>query len=258
MNGLEKLCSMVTTRFGKTRKQQKHDNGRYVVYYRVSTKQQGESGLGLEAQRAAAEAYVKQHGGEIIGEYQEVETGKNCKRPEIMRAILHANRSRATLVIAKLDRLARSVWLVCTLLEAGVDFVACDNPHATRLTIHIIASVAEEESRLISERTKAALRAYQARGGQLGPVTFKDRAGWQSKQERSRQRATQQNSEVAFVAYDEVRPIIHNLRSQGLSFQKIADALNKQGFRTRLTGSEWNRVQVKRITDWAGVLSETS
>ena len=257
MNGLEKLCSMVTTRFGKTRKQ-KHDNGRYVVYYRVSTKQQGESGLGLEAQRAAAEAYVKQHGGEIIGEYEEVETGKNCKRPEIMRAILHANRSQATLVIAKLDRLARSVWLTCTLLEAGVNFVACDNPHATRLTIHIIASVAEEESRLISERTKAALRAYQARGGQLGPATFRNRHEWKAKQEQSRQRATLQNSEVAFAAYDEVRPIIHNLRSQGLSFQRIADALNKQGFRTRLTGSEWNRTQVKRISDRAGVLSEIS
>jgi DNA invertase Pin-like site-specific DNA recombinase len=258
MTGLEKLCSMVTTRFGKTRKQKQNDNGRYVVYYRVSTKQQGESGLGLEAQRAAAEAYVKQHDGEIIGEYEEVETGKNCKRPEIMRAILHANRSRATLVIAKLDRLARSVWLTCTLLEAGVDFVACDNPHATRLTIHILSAVAEEETRLISERTKNALAAYKARGGQLGPATFKNREGWRAKQQTARQRATLRNSEVAFVAYDEVRPIIHNLRGQGLSFQRIADALNEQGFRTRLTGSEWNKCQVKRITDRAGVLSEDS
>jgi DNA invertase Pin-like site-specific DNA recombinase len=121
MNGLEKLCSMVTTRFGKTRKQKPNDSKRFVVYYRVSTKQQGESGLGLEAQKAAAEAYVTQHGGEIIGEYEEVETGKNCRRPAIMQAILHANRSWATLVIAKLDRLARNVWLTSTLMESGID-----------------------------------------------------------------------------------------------------------------------------------------
>jgi DNA invertase Pin-like site-specific DNA recombinase len=256
MNGLEILCSMVTTRFGKTRKQKQNDNGRYVVYYRVSTKQQGESGLGLEAQRAAAEAYVKQHGGEIIGEYEEVETGKNCKRPEIMRAILHANRSRATLVIAKLDRLARSVWLTCTLLEAGVDFVACDNPHATRLTVHILAAVAEEEARLISERTKAALRAFRLRGGCLGPMTFKKREEWKPKQEKARKRATRRNSEVADAAYGEVRPLIVSLRGQGRSFQAIADELNQLDHRTR-TGKTWNKSQVKRVVDRACVLPES-
>jgi DNA invertase Pin-like site-specific DNA recombinase len=257
MTGLEKLCSMVTNRLGKTRKQ-KHDSGCYVVYYRVSTKQQGESGLGLEAQRATAEAYIKQRGGTIIGEYQEVETGKDCRRPEIMKAILHSLRSHSTLVIARLDRLARSVWLTSTLLESGIDFVACDNPTASRLTIHILAAVAEEEARLISERTKNALAAYKARGGQLGPTTFKNREGWRAKQREARKRATLRNSEVAFAAYDEVRPIMRNLRSQGLSFQRIADALNKQGFRTRLTGSEWNRTQVKRVADQTGVLSEIS
>jgi DNA invertase Pin-like site-specific DNA recombinase len=254
MNGLEKLCSMVTNRFGKARKQKPNDSNRFVVYYRVSTKQQGESGLGLEAQRAAAEAYVKQRGGEIIGEYQEVETGKNCRRPEIMKAIMHANRSHATLVIAKLDRLSRSLWFTSTLLEAGVDFVACDNPHASKLTLHILASIGEHEAYQISCRTKDALAAYKARGGVLGPATFKDRDGWKPKQEQSRQRATQRNSELAFAAYEEVRPIIQNLRSQGLSFQKIADALNEQGFRTRLTGSEWNRSQVRRVAIQAIVL----
>ena len=92
MNGLEKLCSMVTNRFGKSRKQKQSSNNKYVVYYRVSTKQQGQSGLGLDAQKAAAEAYVREHGGEIIGEYREVETGTNCRsRPEIEKAIMHAN-----------------------------------------------------------------------------------------------------------------------------------------------------------------------
>ena len=178
-----------------------------------------ESGLGLDAQKAAAEAYVKERGGEIIGEYEEVETGKDCKRPEIMKAIMHANRSWATLVIAKLDRLARNVWLTSTLMESGIDFVACDSPQASRLTIHILAAVAEEEARLISERTKNALAAYKARGGVLGPATFRNRHEWKAKQEQSRQRATQRNSEVAIAAYDEIRPIVQNLRGQGLSFQ---------------------------------------
>ena len=168
-------------------------------------------GLGLEAQKAAAEAYVREHGGEIIGEYQEVETGKDCKRPEIMKAILHANRSWATLVIAKLDRLARNVWLTSTLMESGIDFVACDNPTASRLTIHILAAVAEEEARLISERTKAALVLFGLRGGLLGPMTFKDgNLGNRSKRKhgngprsgtlKSRQRLTERSDRLSCFA----------------------------------------------------------
>lgn len=248
MNGLEKLCSMVTNRFGKTRKQKPNDSKRFVVYYRVSTRQQRQSGLGLEAQKAAAEAYVQERGGEIIGEYQEVETGKDCQRPEIMKAILHADRSWATLVIAKLDRLARNVWFTSTLMESGIDFVACDNPQASRLTLHILASISEHEAYQISCRTKDALAAYKARGGVLGPATFRDRDGWKPKQELSRQRATRRNSEVAFAAYDEVRPIILSLRGQGRSFQSIADELNRQDHYTR-TGKFWNKSQVKRVLD---------
>jgi DNA invertase Pin-like site-specific DNA recombinase len=257
MNGLEKLCSMVTNRLGKTRKQKPNDSKRFVVYYRVSTKQQGESGLGLEAQRATAEAYVKQHGGTIIGEYQEVETGKDCRRPEIMKAILHALRSHSTLVIARLDRLARSVWLTSTLLESGIDFVACDNPTASRLTIHILAAVAEEEARLISERTKAALRAFRLRGGRLGPTTFKNREEWKPKQEEARKLATRRNAAIATAAYEEVRPMIFSLRQQGRSFQAIADELNRLDHRTR-TGKSWNKSQVKRVADRTPTLSAIS
>lgn len=252
MTGLEKLCSMVTNRFGKTRKHKQNDGKRFVVYYRVSTKQQGESGLGLDAQRATAETYVKEHGGKIIGEYQEVETGKDCKRPEIMKAILHALRSHSTLVIARLDRLARSVWLTSTLMESGIDFVACDNPQASRLTLHILASVAEEETRLISERTKNALAAHKARGGLLGPATFKNREQWKAKQAEAREQATRRNAEIAAVAYEEVRSIILSLRGQGWSFQLIADELNRLDHRTR-TGKAWSKSQVKRVTDRAGV-----
>ena len=141
MTGLEKLVSMVTNRSGKKPEERKQSNSnRFVVYYRVRTPQQGLGrALAWKPRRAAAEAYVKERGGEIIGEYREVETGTNCERPEIMKAILHALRSHSTLVIARLDRLARSVWLTSTLMESGIDFVACDNPQASRLTLHILA-----------------------------------------------------------------------------------------------------------------------
>jgi DNA invertase Pin-like site-specific DNA recombinase len=248
MTGLQKLCALVTNRSEKNRRRQKHDNGRYVVYFRVSTKQQGESGLGLDAQRTAVESYIKQHGGAIIAEYEEIESGKDCKRPKIIEAILHCNRSWATLLIAKMDRLARNVFFISTLMESNVSFLACDNPHASRLNVHILAAVAEEEARLISERTKSALAAYKARGGLLGPATFKDKQSWKPRQESSRKLATLRNAEMAAAAYDEIRPIILSLRGQSLSFQAVADELNRQDHRTR-TGKAWNKSQVKRVAD---------
>jgi DNA invertase Pin-like site-specific DNA recombinase len=139
-----------------------------VAYYRVSTKQQGASGLGLEGQMAAVATFARTNGAEIVRAYREVETGKRSDRPELLKAIAHAKRSRAGLIIAKLDRLARNVALTANLMESGVDFVACDNPHTNRLTIHILAAVAEDEAKRISDRTRAALAAYKARGGVLG------------------------------------------------------------------------------------------
>ena len=248
ISGLQRLCSLAANRTGKARKQEGSD--RFIVYYRVSTKRQGESGLGLDAQREAAESYVRQQGGKIIAEYQEVETGKKCRRPEIIKAILHASRSWATLVIAKLDRLARNLWFTSTLMESGIEFRACDNPHATRLTIHILAAVAEEETRMISDRTKAALAAYKARGGVLGPATFKNRRAWQKKATVARQLGTARNVELSRDAYHEVRPIIRELRQQGLSLATIAARLNNQDYKTRM-GKAWNKSQVKRILDRA-------
>jgi DNA invertase Pin-like site-specific DNA recombinase len=171
-----------------------------------------------------------------------------------MKAILHASRSWATLVIAKLDRLARNVWLTSTLMESGIDFVACDNPQASRLTIHILAAVAEEETRLISERTRNALAAHKARGGLLGPCTFKDREGWRVKQQEARKRATVRNAEVAAAAYGEVQPIIVLLRGQGWSLQSIADELDRLGHRTR-RGAAWSKMQVRRVANRATIQS---
>ena len=134
---------------------------RFVSYYRVSTAQQGASGLGLEAQREAVSRHVAGAQGVIVAEFQEVESGKKNDRPQIAAALAACRLRHATLVIAKLDRLARNVHFISSLMELGVDFVACDNPHATRLTIHILAAVAEHEREMISQRTIAALGRRQ-------------------------------------------------------------------------------------------------
>ena len=145
-----------------------NDTMKIIPYYRVNTKKQGRSGLGLEAQKADVEAFVRQRDAIIVSEYREVETGKNSKRPKLDEAIGHAKLAKATLVVAKLDRLARNVAFTSALMESGVEFVACDNPHANRLTIHILAAVAEDEALRISRRTKDALAAAKARGIKLG------------------------------------------------------------------------------------------
>lgn len=135
-----------------------------VAYYRVSTRQQKRSGLGLEAQRLSVRAYVKTCSGKLIAELTEVESGTKNDRPIIKEALWRCRVYGAKLVVAQLDRLARSAALIAKLLESGVDFVAADMPMANRFTIHILAAVAEYEARLISERTRAAFAAVKARG----------------------------------------------------------------------------------------------
>lgn len=143
---------------------------RYVAYYRVSTTKQGRSGLGLEAQRAAVEAYAER--GVILATYTEVETGKGAnaldKRPQLRAALAEARKAKATLLIAKLDRLARNVAFIASLIEQKVPILAVDMPHADITMLHMFAVMAEWEGRMISERTKAALAAAKARGVILG------------------------------------------------------------------------------------------
>lgn len=141
---------------------------RFVAYYRVSTDQQGRSGLGLEAQQSTVRAFVDNQKGQLVAEFEEVESGKRKDRPELAKAIELAKMMDATLVIAKLDRLARNAYFLLSLRDAGVKFVACDMPHANNLTITIMAAVAEEEAVMISQRTKAALKAARERGVKLG------------------------------------------------------------------------------------------
>ena len=144
---------------------------KFIVYVRVSTNMQGRDGLGIAAQRAAAAKYVAEHSGDIIESYTEVESGAKHhlrNRPALSAALAHAKKAKATLLIARLDRLSRSVLVTSQLMAAGVDFVAVDFPHANRLTIQLMAVMAEYESQLISARTKAALAAAKQRGAKLG------------------------------------------------------------------------------------------
>jgi DNA invertase Pin-like site-specific DNA recombinase len=143
-------------------------NGKFVSYLRVSTQKQGKSGLGIEAQRAAVNGYLNGGDWQLIEECTEIESGKRSDRPVLARALALCRVHLATLVIAKLDRLARDVHFVSGLMKAGVQFVAVDMPLANPLTIHILAAVAEAEAKAISERTKAALAAAKARGTKLG------------------------------------------------------------------------------------------
>lgn len=143
------------------------ESKRFIAYYRVSTDRQGQSGLGLDAQRKI----VGQHLGAedvLLAEYTEVESGKRNDRPTLQQALQHCRKERATLLIAKLDRLARNVHFVSGLMDSGVDFVCCDNPHANKLMLHMLAVFSEFEREQISLRTKQALAAAKARGTKLG------------------------------------------------------------------------------------------
>jgi DNA invertase Pin-like site-specific DNA recombinase len=132
--------------------------GRFVAYYRVSTAEQGRSGLGLEAQQAAVQNYLNGRTWELVGEFTEVESGRKSERPELAKALALCKKHKATLVIARLDRLARNVHFISGLMETKVKFVACGMPEATPFMLHIYAAVAQEEARAVSARTKALWR----------------------------------------------------------------------------------------------------
>ncbi len=141
----------------------------FVAYYRVSTGRQGQSGLGLDAQRRSVSDYLRgRPESDLIAEYTEIESGKRSDRPQLLAALAECKGRRATLIIAKLDRLARNVAFIANLIEAGVELVAVDNPHASKLMLHMLAAFAEHEREQISARTKAALAAAKARGVKLG------------------------------------------------------------------------------------------
>ena len=207
-------------------------SGDLISYLRVSTARQGASGLGLEAQREAVQRYVSGSGGRLLAEHVEVETGKKTDRPVLMRAIAECRRTKATLVIAKLDRLARNVHFVSGLMEGGVPFVAVDMPAATPLVLHVMAAFAQFEREQISERTRAALAAAKARGVRLGVNGH-------------RLAAIQRGEALAFATT--CAPAVAEVRALGATtLQEIADGLNARGSRTR-QGCEWSPGTANRL-----------
>jgi DNA invertase Pin-like site-specific DNA recombinase len=206
-------------------------NGKFVAYYRVSTQKQGDSGLGLEAQKAAVVAYLNGGNWELLEEYVEVESGKNSKRPQLAAALKAAKKAKATLIIAKLDRLSRNLHFISGLMESGVDFLAVDNPHANRLTVQILAAVAEDEARRISERTKAALAAAKDRGVKLG---------------RNGAKLAEANKSAANDRSAALAPVINELKAKGLTVKEITDALNRRNIPTA-RGGKWHATSTQRL-----------
>jgi DNA invertase Pin-like site-specific DNA recombinase len=211
--------------------------GRFVAYYRVSTDKQGQSGLGLDAQRQAVMTYLNGGTWKLVAEHTEVESGKRNARPELERALAACRKHKAKLVIAKLDRLSRNLAFIATLMDSGVEFVAADNPHANRLTVHILAAVAEHERAAISERTKAALAAAKRRGVKLGGPRLNE----------ARRRSIAVRSDLADAFAANVRPIIKEIQASGVSSMRgIARALTARGIKSP-RGRDWSDVQVTAI-----------
>ena len=217
--------------------------GKFVAYYRVSTARQGRSGLGLEAQKQAVADYLDGGRWKLVGEYVEVESGRSNGRVELQRALAACRLHNATLVIAKIDRLSRNAAFLLTLRDHGVEFLATDMPAANRMTVGIMAMVAENEAEAISARTKAALAAAKRRGVKLGrPANLTDRWRRQGAIVSAKVRGAKASQRARDLA-----PIIEELRRAGAgSLRELARGLNSQGWTTP-RGGEWSSTQVQRV-----------
>jgi DNA invertase Pin-like site-specific DNA recombinase len=223
---------------------------KFVVYYRVSTQKQGRSGLGLEAQKASVDAYLKAHSGLALASYTEVESGKVSARPQLQAALLRCRQARATLLVAKLDRLGRNIAFLMNLRDAGVKFQAIDLPEANTLTLGVMASMAQHEAEVISARTKAALAARKARGLPLGTPrdlsAYRESAGVLGR-EANRRKAVKRAKEVA--------PIIKDARDAGhQSLRAIASYLNEQQVPTP-RGKQWTPTAVAHAITYSEFLA---
>lgn len=215
-----------------------------IAYYRVSTQKQGVSGLGLEAQQGCVTCYAKAVGGTIVRAYQEIESGAKDDRPELAKAIADAKRSKATIVVGKLDRLARDAHLIAGLQKAKVPFVACDMPDADETMIGVYAYFGQRERKLISDRTRAAMAVAKARGVEFGTVANFTQEG----RAKGSAKAGKVAKAKADEAYSDLRPWFAEMRSEGLSLRAIAERVNGEGHTTR-QGKPWNQVQVKRVLE---------
>ncbi len=213
---------------------------KYIAYYRVSTKGQEESGLGLLAQQQQVASYI-QGKGVLLGSFTDIESGGKHDRAALRASFDRAKALGATLIIAKLDRLSRSVAFISALMESGIDFVCCDMPEANGLTIHILAAMAQHEREMISVRTKMALEQAKKAGKQLGsPQNLTQDA---RKKGAASNRAKSLNNTSNIQAYELSCIYRHE---HGLTFEQIAQKLNTLGYRTP-TGKLFLRSSVQRL-----------
>jgi DNA invertase Pin-like site-specific DNA recombinase len=216
--------------------------GRWVSYLRVSTGRQGRSGLGLEAQRKSVDDFLNGGDSKVVKEFVEVESGKNSDRPILAEAIKACRLYGAKLVIAKIDRLSRDAHFLLGLEKAGIDFVAADMPNANRLTVGIMAMIAEEERRMISRRTKDALAAAKRRGVKLGGYRARSRLT-----AKARKAGQEANARIAAERAAYVTPVIAELQATGAaSLRAIAEGLNARGIPTARGIGPWSATQVLR------------
>ncbi len=211
-------------------------SGKFVTYFRVSTQRQGASGLGLDAQREAVRQHLNGGDWSVVAEFVEIESGRKTDqdRPKLREALGICKREGAVLLVAKLDRLARSVHFISGLMRAGVRFVAVDMPEANELTVHIMAAFAEHEAKRISQRTRDALAAARARGVVLGGAGA---ANLRPNLERRQQDAD------AFAI--KLRGVIDGMSARGMSQRAMVSELNALGVKTS-TGRDWNLSQLQR------------
>lgn len=221
--------------------------GSIVTYLRVSTARQGKSGLGLEAQQKAVADYLSTGQWNLLEEFVEVESGKNSKRPKLLEAIELCKASGAKLLVAKLDRLARDAHFLLSLKKAGIDFVCADMPEANRLTIGIMAMVAEEERKAISKRTKEALAAAKARGVQLGAYRDGVYVGGKGNADTARNASEARTVRFHANAVDKL-PLLKRYDPDGsMSLRAIADIFNRYGVKTVSGRGQWSANSVRRL-----------
>lgn len=232
---------------------------KYVLYYRVSTQKQGIDGLGINAQKKSVEQFIRNDESEIIGEFTEIETGtRKKKRIEIYKAIELAKKEKATIVVAKLDRLARDVEFTSALYNAGVEFLCCDNPTANKLTIQLLAVIAEHEAEVISNRIKSALAIKKERikngviinkdGSEMKPINGKYRLGNPNGFGENQSLGLKKIKELALNNKNNIQAmdIVCNARKLSFTLQQIADKLNQLQYTTR-RNKEFTATQVYRL-----------
>ena len=223
---------------------------KFVSLVRVSTSRQGDSGLGLLAQKEQVEQHIRAMGGELVQEFVEVESGRKIQRPMLEEAIALAKAYNATLIIAKWDRISRDAHYLLGLKKSGVKLVAADNPNATELTIGIFAVIAQDEAKRISDRVTRALAAAKARGQVLGAYDKNDKSKFIGRTGTKEDcvKAVTANKQYAKAKAENYKPLLDRLNPDGqMSMNSMAQALNAEEIPTPSGRGKWQNVTVKRV-----------